>query len=58
VNHQPVLQRNLQAVSEERDQNMSVGPMLELMLDRPDSEFTLQRPEHRLDLRQLHVARP
>ena len=58
MDHQPVLQRDLQAISEERNQNMSVGPVLELMVDRPDSQFALQRPEHRLDLRQLHIARP
>ena len=58
MNHQPVLQRDLQAVSEERNQNMSIGPVLELMLDRSNPQFALQRPEDRLDLGQLHIARP
>ena len=37
MNQQPILQRDLQAVSEERNQNVSVGAVLELMVDRPDS---------------------
>src|SRR5260370_18844513 len=32
--------------------------MLELMIDGPDSQFTLQRAKDTLDLRELHIARP
>ena len=35
---------------------MRIGTVLELMIDGPDAEFTLQRTKHALDLRQLHIA--
>lgn len=45
VNHQSVFQRDLQAISQERNQDMSIGSVLQLMVDGPDSQFALQRPE-------------
>jgi len=39
VDLQPVLQRHLQAIRSECDQHVRVGPVLELMIDRPDSQF-------------------
>jgi hypothetical protein len=32
-----VLQSNLQTVSEESNQHVSIGPVLELVIDRPDA---------------------
>ena len=58
VDHQPVLQRHLQAVSKECDEHMGIGAMFELMIDRSNSQFRLQRSKHALDLRQLHITRP
>ena len=58
TDHEAILQSDLQTVSQKGDQHMSVGPMFELMMDRADSEFTLQRTKHALDLRQLHIAGP
>src|SRR5581483_3673192 len=56
--HQPILQRHLQTVSKECDEHMRIGPVFELMIDGPDTEFAFQRSEHTLDLRQLHIACP
>src|ERR1017187_6462728 len=56
VQHQAVLQGDLQTVSQERNQNVCVGPMYQLMTDGPDAQFAFQRAEHTLDLRQLHVS--
>src|SRR5437764_14086244 len=37
---------------------MSVGPMLQLMIDGPDSQLAFQRTENGFDLSQLDIARP
>ena len=58
VQQQTMLQGDQQAVGQKGDQNVSVGAMLQLMLDGAYAEFTLERAEDRFDLRQLHVARP
>ena len=58
VQQEAMFQCHLQAVSEEGDQNVSVGAMLQLMVDGAYAEFTLERSEDRFDLGQLHVARP
>ena len=48
----------MQTVSQEGNQDVRVGLMLELMVDGPDAQFTLQAAKGALDLRELHVARP
>jgi hypothetical protein len=37
MRHQVLLQRDLQTVSQKRDQDVRVGAMLELMMDRADA---------------------
>src|ERR1044071_4530571 len=37
---------------------MRIGPVFELMIDGPNTQFTLQRSEYTLDLCQLHIAGP
>jgi len=58
MDHQAVLQGDLQTVRQERNQDVCVGPMFQLMPDGPDAQLAFQRAEHTLDLRQLYVARP
>src|SRR5713101_7909320 len=58
VQQQALLQRHLQTVSEEGDQNVRVGAMLQLMIDGAYAEFALERSEDRFDLGQLHVTAP
>src|ERR1700680_2248153 len=53
-----MLQSDLQAVGEKGNQNVSVGAVLQLMIDGAYAKFTLERSEDRFDLRQLHVASP
>ena len=53
VQQQALLQRDLQAVGEKGNENVSVGAMLQLMVDGAYPEFTLERAEDRLDLCQL-----
>jgi len=43
MNHDAVFQSVLQTVSQKGDQHMRIGTVLELMIDGPDAEFTLQR---------------
>jgi hypothetical protein len=54
---------HLQAVTQASDQNVSIRPRFELVIDGPDGQFTLQplmprgtqgEPKHTLDLRELH----
>jgi hypothetical protein len=48
----------LQAVGEKGNQNVSVGPMLQLMVDGAYAEFTLERSEDRFEVvYQLHPKR-
>ena len=54
----PVLQRDLQAVGQKRHQHRGVHAMFQLVVNRADPQFAFQRPEHRLNLRQLDVAGP
>ena len=53
-----MLQGYLQAVGQKGDQNVSVGAMLQLMIDGTYAEVVFERPKYRFDLRQLYVARP
>jgi hypothetical protein len=39
---QPLLQRHLQAVSQERDQDVRFDPRIGLVVDRPDRQIMLQ----------------
>jgi hypothetical protein len=48
----------LEAISEERNQHMRLGPMLELMIEGPDAQLTFQRAKDGFNLRPLHLARP
>ena len=52
------LQSDLQAVRQESNQDVRVGPMLQWMIDGPDSQFAFQRAKNTLDLRELDIARP
>src|SRR5579872_1615244 len=56
MDHQPVLQRYLQAISEECDEHMGIGTVFELMINGPNAQFALQGSKHTLDLRQLHIT--
>ena len=58
MNHQPVLQRDLQTIGEECNQHVSVGPMLVLVIDGPDSQLAFQRTKNGFDLRQLDIPSP
>ena len=58
MRHQLMLQRDLQTVGQKRNQDVRVGAMFELMIDRADAQFALEGSKHRFDLRQLDVARP
>jgi hypothetical protein len=42
---QPVLQRYLQTVSKKCDEYMRISAVFELMIDGPNTQFALQRPE-------------
>jgi len=41
VNHQPVFQRDLQAVSQEGNQDMGFGGLLDLVIDGTNVQFAL-----------------
>jgi len=58
MSHQPVLQRDLKTISEKCDQDVRIGAIFELMIDRPDTQFTFETAERRFDLGQLDVAGP
>jgi hypothetical protein len=51
-----MFERHRQAVSRIRDQDLSVDPTLQLMVEGTNAEFALQAFEWRLDLRQLYVT--
>src|ERR1700683_532798 len=53
-----MLEGDLQTVGEKSDQNVRVGAMFQLMVNRAYAELTLERSKNRFDLRQLNVARP
>jgi hypothetical protein len=46
VNHQSVLQRDLQTLSQERNQHTRVGAMLKLMVDGANAQLTFQAAKH------------
>jgi hypothetical protein len=54
---QPLFQGNLQAVSQERDQDVRFDPLTSLMVDRADCQIVLQFFEGLLHLGQLQVER-
>ena len=58
IKHQAVFQRDLQAIGQERNQDMRIHAMLQPMVNRAKSQIAFQGTEHRFDLRQLYVARP
>jgi hypothetical protein len=51
-------QGDAQAVAEERDEDVGLNPVLELVVDRPQVQVGLERPERLLDADQLHVPLP
>lgn len=58
MRQQVLLQRDLKTVGQERTQDVRVGALFELMMNRADAQFALERSKHGFDLRQLDVARP
>ena len=42
VTHQAILERDLETVRQERDQDVGVDPLLEVMVSRSNAEVTLQ----------------
>ena len=42
VNQQPILQGDLQAVSQEGNQHMRIRSMFQLVMNGPDAQFALQ----------------
>src|SRR4051812_43678928 len=54
----PIFQCDLETIGQESDQDMRIHAPLQPVIDRSDSEFTLQRTKHRFDLCQLYVPRP
>ena len=50
---QLLLQRDLQTVRQERDQDVRVGAMFEWMMDRADAQFALEGSKYGFDLCQL-----
>ena len=55
---QPLLQRDLQAVGEERDKDEGFNPLIGLVVDRADCQVSLQFLECLFHLDQLQVERP
>ena len=58
LDHQPVLQRDLQAIGQEGDEHMGIGAVLKLVIDGPQTQCALQRTKYALNLRQLDVTGP
>jgi hypothetical protein len=53
-----VLQGDLQTVGQERQQDVRVGAVFELMMDGADAQVALERAKGGLNLRQLHIPGP
>jgi hypothetical protein len=51
-------QSHLQAVSDKSDENVRFNPLLELMVDRADSQITLEIAEGLFNLGQLDIKLP
>ena len=51
-------QSHMQAVSDKGDENVSFHPVLELMIDRADSQIPFQIAEGFLNLGQLDIKLP
>ena len=51
-------QSHMQAVSDKGDENVCFNPLLELMVDRADSQITFEIAECFLDLGQLDIKLP
>ena len=55
---EPGAQRDVQTIGQEGDEDMRFDPLLQLVVDRPQSEIVLEGFERRLDLDQLNVEPP
>jgi hypothetical protein len=53
-----ILQRNLKAISQKRNQDVGVSAMFELMINGANTQFAFERTEGGFNLRQLHIASP
>lgn len=58
MNHEPVLERHLQAIGREGNQDMRVETMARPVVDGPNSEFALEGLEYSFKLSQLDVEGP
>ena len=53
-----MLQGDLKTVGEKRNQDVRVGAMFELVINRTDAQFTLERSKYRFNLCQQDLASP
>ena len=53
-----VLQSHEQAIGDERDEDVRLNALLELMEDGPDGKIVLELLERLFDFRELHVVAP
>ena len=53
-----VLQSHEQAIGDERDEDVRLNALLELMEDGPDGKIVLELLECLFDFRELHVVAP
>ncbi len=58
MSQETVLESDLKTVGQKGNQDVRIGSMFELMMDRADAQFALEGTEHGFDLGQLHVASP
>ena len=58
MSFQAFFQGDTERISQKRHQDMSLGPMLLLVINRTNAEIAFQASESSLNLNQLHVSLP